>query len=162
GMVCSNPDCQKMTCGPTEDPAHAVNIGVAAHITAASKGGPRYDPLLTEAQRSSAENGIWLCQNCAKLVDNDKDCYTTELLRQWKFRAEDVARKNCAQTTRNSEKKWQIVYVEDDDTDRLLFSYWIRRHTGFQLEDFGTAEDGCRFINENASHIGAIILDMMM
>jgi hypothetical protein len=33
--------------------------------------GPRYDPVLTVEQRCSVANGIWLCQNCAKLIDND-------------------------------------------------------------------------------------------
>ena len=35
------------TAGPLDDPAKAVNIGVAAHITAASPGGPRFDDTLT-------------------------------------------------------------------------------------------------------------------
>jgi hypothetical protein len=46
-----------------------VNVGVAAYITAASPGGPRYDPALTTDQRSGGENAIWLCQTCGKLVE---------------------------------------------------------------------------------------------
>jgi hypothetical protein len=68
-----------------------VNIGVAAHITAASPGGPRFDPDLTTEQRQSADNGIWLCQNCAKLVDNDTTRYSVDTLRCWKRRAEESA-----------------------------------------------------------------------
>jgi hypothetical protein len=48
-----------------------IDVGVAAHITAASPGGPRFDPNLSDKERASATNGIWLCQNCAKLIDND-------------------------------------------------------------------------------------------
>jgi hypothetical protein len=56
--ACSNPDCQADTGGPQEDPAKAINVGVAAHITSASLGGPRYNPNLTPEQRGSTDNGI--------------------------------------------------------------------------------------------------------
>jgi hypothetical protein len=55
-------------------------LGVAAHITAASPDGPRYDQNLSSEQRKSPDNGIWLCQNCAKLVDNDGKGSITGLL----------------------------------------------------------------------------------
>lgn len=68
-----------------------VNIGVAAHITAAAAGGPRYDPTLTEAERSHPDNGIWLCQNCAKLIDNDPQRFHVEQLHVWKASSEGQA-----------------------------------------------------------------------
>ncbi len=85
---CSNPDCGAVTSGPELDPGGAVNVGVAAHITAASPDGPRYDLTLTSAQRAAAPNGIWLCQTCAKLIDNDLARYTADVLRRWKTVAE--------------------------------------------------------------------------
>ena len=39
----------------------------------------------------SAENAIWLCQNCAKLVDNDPSRFTEYILHEWKHRAEAEA-----------------------------------------------------------------------
>ena len=39
GNACSNPDCRAVTSGPQNDPTKAVNVGVAAHITAAAEGG---------------------------------------------------------------------------------------------------------------------------
>lgn len=92
GMKCSNPGCRQPTSGPTVDPLKAVNVGVAAHIAAASVGGPRYDPSLTNTERKSVHNGIWLCQKCAKLVDNDTRRYTSDVLRDWKRRSEEAAR----------------------------------------------------------------------
>ena len=92
GMHCSNPECQKPTSGPREDPSQAVNIGVAAHITAASPGGPRYAPRLAPKERRSASNGIWLCQNCAHLIDTDKDRFSVDMLRLWKAKSEEAAR----------------------------------------------------------------------
>jgi tetratricopeptide (TPR) repeat protein len=70
-----------------------ISIGVAAHITAASPGGPRYDANLTPEQRSHPDNGIWLCQSCAKLIDNDPERYTVAVLREWKVSAEERALK---------------------------------------------------------------------
>ncbi|MEU0112777.1 hypothetical protein ABZ137_03385 [Streptomyces bobili] len=88
---CSNPDCGAVTSGPKLQTSGAVNLGVGAHITAASPGGPRYDPALTSTERSAGDNGIWLCQNCAKLIDSDVVRYTVTTLRQWKAEAEHRA-----------------------------------------------------------------------
>jgi tetratricopeptide (TPR) repeat protein len=92
GMKCSNPSCRKSTSGPQTDPNRAINIGAAAHITAAAEDGPRYASSLSKRERSSIENGIWLCQNCAKLVDSDVVRFPVEALRQWKKDAEKAAR----------------------------------------------------------------------
>ncbi len=94
GYHCSNPTCQKLTVGPNQDPGKTVSIGVAAHITAAAPGGPRYDKNLTSEQRSSLENGLWLCQSCSKLIDSDCVRYTTAILLEWRQEAENSALAN--------------------------------------------------------------------
>ena len=91
GSQCSNPTCGAKTSGPQIDPANAINIGVAAHITAASVGGPRYHVTVSEAERMAPKNGIWLCQNCAKMIDNDVERFPESLLRHWKEVAEQRA-----------------------------------------------------------------------
>jgi hypothetical protein len=91
GYRCSNPSCCQLTSGPHEDVTKTVNVGVAAHLTAASPGGPRYKPSLSAKQRKSPDNGIWLCQKCAKLVDNDSTRYTVNVLHEWKQIAEEKA-----------------------------------------------------------------------
>ena len=97
GFRCSNPGCRQPTSGPQADPNGSINIGVAAHITAASTDGPRFDRALTAEQRYAVENGIWLCQSCGKLVDNDAARYTVEVLRNWKARAEAAAARELEQ-----------------------------------------------------------------
>ena len=92
GYRCSNPNCRKLTCGPQETPTKSVNIGVAAHLAAAAPGGPRYDLQMNPQERGEIENGIWLCQNCAKLIDNDEARYTVDLLRRWRRISEEAAR----------------------------------------------------------------------
>lgn len=84
GSRCSNPDCRRVTGGPSDASDGTVNVGVAAHVTAASAGGPRFDPDLTSEQRGAASNGIWLCQTCAKLIDNDIEAHPVDVLRAWK------------------------------------------------------------------------------
>ena len=88
---CCNPTCRAPTTGPQIDTSKSLNVGVAAHITAASPGGPRFDLSLTAAQRMNAQNAIWLCQTCGKLVDNDKLRFTERELRSWKEQAEAEA-----------------------------------------------------------------------
>ena len=91
GYRCSNPACRQPTSGPQEDPAKAINVGEASHITAAASGGPRYDPDLSPEERSSINNAIWLCRKCAKLIDNDPQRYTVALLLDWGKRREQEA-----------------------------------------------------------------------
>ena len=92
GYRCSNPTCRRLTSRPhPTDAAVVIRAGVAAHITAASSGGARYDASLSPQQRSSIENGIWLCEICAKEIDDAADLYTVELLRHWKQNAERSA-----------------------------------------------------------------------
>lgn len=65
------------------------------HITAASPKGPRYDASLTSTERRSPENGLWCCQTCGKLVDNDPDRYTVDELKEWKRLSERAAELEC-------------------------------------------------------------------
>lgn len=91
GWKCSNPSCRKLTCGAGEGIKGVINIGVAAHICAASQGGPRFDIHMQSDERKSYNNGIWLCQSCAKLIDSDVTRYTATLLKEWKQDAEKSA-----------------------------------------------------------------------
>lgn len=62
--ICSNPNCRSLTLCPSEkDPEKYIFIGKGAHITAASMNGPRFDSSFSFEQRSSIENGIFLCSN---------------------------------------------------------------------------------------------------
>jgi hypothetical protein len=89
GYRCSNPDCQRVTVGSKAEHDGVINIGVAAHITAASSGGPRYDEDADAETRRGKDNCIWLCQDCAKLIDSDSAHFSVPLLQDWKRSAED-------------------------------------------------------------------------
>lgn len=102
GFRCSNPDCRRPTSGPKEENDGHINIGVAAHICAASEGGPRYNRIMTSDERKSINNGIWLCQNCAKIIDSDESKYTTKLFEVWKSTAEQLALAELKYNTSNA------------------------------------------------------------
>ncbi len=116
GSRCSNPDCRKLTSGPHTDPKKAINIGVAAHITAASALGPRYDSSLSPEERASIENGIWLCQSCAKLVDNDESTFTPVLLRSWRDQHEQESMKEL----RTGMLTDRVLGTQCEGRDRLI------------------------------------------
>ncbi len=59
GHQCANPNCRLPTSGPATDSKKSVNVGVAAHITAASPGGPRYDSALSTEQRRSPRQQVF-------------------------------------------------------------------------------------------------------
>ncbi|TFW40905.1 hypothetical protein [Pseudomonas fluorescens] len=79
--------CKCSTVGPSDEgPSASTNVGVAAHICAAASGvgARRYDPGMTPEERSSIENGIWLCSTCSVLVDRDEERFRVEELRRIK------------------------------------------------------------------------------
>lgn len=85
-FICSNPDCKKMTIGPsTEADDKVLYFGRAAHICAASKNGPRYDGNMTVDERSAITNAVYLCSNCADMVDDNNGLdFSKDVLIKWK------------------------------------------------------------------------------
>ena len=123
-FYCSNPECRMLTLGPNLSGDGTVNIGVAAHITAASKGGPRYEESLSVDQRRALENGVWLCQSCAKLIDSDVNKYTVGLLNRWKKDAEMNAAKFL-----NNQFLSSKLFSEDKDFEAI-------KENGFYEKEF--------------------------
>ncbi len=99
--ICSNPSCRKSTAQPKRNSTGSLKLADAAHITAASPGGPRYDSSISEAARSSEGNGIWLCTDCARMVDLDPDSFKVSQLLEWKQEAESLASKGFVITNRS-------------------------------------------------------------
>lgn len=125
GWRCSNPRCRALTEGPERDAAAATSIGVAAHITAASPGGPRFDPTMSTATRRSAGNGIWLCETCARLVDGDEREYITGVLRMWKTDSEELVRQEIGRPADASPDLQPIRYSSIGLWNECL---WWRAH----------------------------------
>lgn len=88
GWLCSYPACRTPTIGATSDGQGEINVGTAAHICAAARGGPRYDPDMSPEDRSSANNGIWMCRDHGKAIDSNDPEFSVKRLREWKRQAE--------------------------------------------------------------------------
>ncbi|MBK8506042.1 MAG: hypothetical protein IPL46_29915 [Saprospiraceae bacterium] len=115
GYKCSNPNCKKLTSGPNEDENKSTSIGVAAHITGASKGGPRFNEEMNVEERKGINNGIWLCQNCSVLIDKDESKYSIELLESWKVTSEDKAKEEISTSNKNqlpTNNSFQTLFFE--------------------------------------------------
>lgn len=89
GQVCSK--CLRNTSGGNSNPQKATLIGEAAHIEGAKPSDRRYNPEMTPEQRSNINNGIWLCANCHKEIDDDPVKFTVSLLHHLKTNHEDSA-----------------------------------------------------------------------
>lgn len=127
GYLCSNPVCRKHTVGPNSNEEKATSIGVAAHITAASLGGPRFDENLTVAGRKNIKNGIWLCANCSILIDRDVITYKPNLIKSWKKDAED----NMLKAIQGNVTYEVTPFIEVD----LIWSYGGRNHQGYSSKN---------------------------
>ncbi|MCK5614811.1 hypothetical protein KAR91_73800, partial [Candidatus Pacearchaeota archaeon] len=122
GDRCSKPGCGIHTSGADSTDEGTINIGVAAHITAAAPGGPRYDTTLSSEQRKHVSNGIWLCQNHAKLIDSDNRHFSVDDLKDWKMHAEARSFSEIVNSTQKSSTDGVLTNNEDVQTvlDLLL------------------------------------------
>lgn len=122
GYHCSNPDCRKLTIGPNKKKDKSSSIGVAAHIVAASNGGPRSGAArLSFDEISSIDNGIWLCSNCASLIDKDEERYSINVLRNWKQEAESFAERSIST---NSKTNLNQVVINGVHFENFLDATW--------------------------------------
>src|SRR5437870_11180092 len=74
-LQCTNPLCRRPTAAPHIEPDKYNLLGEAAHITGARPDGPRYEPAMSRAERCSISNGIWLCRNCARIIDTERGAF---------------------------------------------------------------------------------------
>ncbi|MFK7749715.1 MAG: hypothetical protein AB8B65_15060 [Kordia sp.] len=133
GYLCSNPDCRKPTVGPNSDKLKATIIGIGAHITAASEGGPRYDETLTSEQRKDIDNGIWLCANCATLIDKDPIGFPLEMLNRWKSVSEDLINKELSSFKLKEERQSLEVdlVLKNNNSEGVFEPIFIEEVTNF-------------------------------
>lgn len=99
---CSFPGCGRITVGAGhKDKSDVINLGEASHIYAASPEGPRYDESMSQEERKSIDNGIWMCKHHARIIDSDYYNYSPETLKQWK----EIAEKETFKSLENLERE---------------------------------------------------------
>lgn len=102
---CCFPGCGIITIGPGQSGSDdIVNLGEAAHINAASVGGPRFDEKMTNEERKSIDNGIWMCRHHARMIDSDHINHSAETISQWKRIAEEETYRLLKEPERQGKK----------------------------------------------------------
>jgi hypothetical protein len=151
GYRCSY--CQRLTTGPSEEgPMAVASIGVAAHISAASPRGKRYLQAMPRQERSSIENGIWLCANHATLIDRDDSLYTIEALKEIKQRHEEWCKSEVRGPSRDALPDADLfaigpqnVFVGDlAGIQEDCWSFQMRHNVIDGIEAFASFIDGFR------------------
>jgi hypothetical protein len=66
---------------------------------------------MTDEECASFENGIWLCDKCAREVDDNNSQYSAETLKIWKQEAEDYARELVTHDTRLMQLQTMMQHV---------------------------------------------------
>jgi hypothetical protein len=111
--VCSNPDCQAITSGPSAIALESVNVGEAAHIYGANPGSARYAPDMTSADRSSISNAIWVCGNCHKIIDDDPIRFPAGLLFEWQRAHEAHISERIGKAGAEARKRYEVRHLEE-------------------------------------------------
>ena len=123
--ICSNPDCRASTIAPSEeDNEKFIYIGKAAHITAASTSGPRYDISLSSTERVAINNAIFLCSNCAEMIDKNNGIdFPVKLLLEWKDIHELWVGENLKDV--NATKLRVMAKITDERVSRLISDHKV-------------------------------------
>lgn len=116
-FICSNPDCKRQTIAPSRiDNGRFIYIGKAAHIAAAAEGGPRFEKSMSSEERKSIDNGIFLCSNCADMIDKNNGIdFSVELLHDWKITHDSWVGSNLNKLIQKQDQPAQVVNVTSNN-----------------------------------------------
>lgn len=119
GYQCSVLNCGRLTIGPSPNGGNVLRTGMAAHIYAATPGGPRGTGGLSAEERSAPENGIWCCYTHGKAIDSDPvGIHSAAQLRAWKRLHE--ARKSAEVTGITSDNYGLVESITIDSAPAAL------------------------------------------
>jgi hypothetical protein len=94
GNMCGYEGCQRELIFDAQSAKDQPKLlGKVAHISAASPGGARYRPELTEAQRHSVANLIFLCGDHHDIIDAQVDAHPEQRLLEMKSAHEEAVRR---------------------------------------------------------------------
>jgi hypothetical protein len=117
---CSAPSCQKVTSGPHSEAEKSVDIGEAAHIRGGKPGSARYVSEMTSEERRSISNGIWLCRFCAKMIDNDENRFSVDILYEWKRTHEERILHELGSEPGQNEERQRIKKLFENESPPAL------------------------------------------
>ncbi|GAA3945165.1 hypothetical protein GO495_31075 [Chitinophaga oryziterrae] len=113
-----------MTLAPSKNDILAAEYnGEVAHITAASPAGPRYNIAMSAKERSGIDNSIFLCSNCATLIDKNNGMdYPVEKLKLWKTKHEAWVKKNL---NKRADKVGEISNMNNNNRGIIAKNVYI-------------------------------------
>ncbi|MFJ8350713.1 ABC-three component system protein [Streptomyces sp. NPDC094153] len=89
GNICAYPECKaELVVSARHAGDKDKAVGKVAHICAASQGGPRFDPSMSEEERGKASNLIYLCGTHHDAIDSQLHYHTVDFLRDAKAKHE--------------------------------------------------------------------------
>lgn len=122
---CSFPDCLNITTGPSQESDDAVSrTGAAAHINAASPGGKRYLVSMTQEDRKSINNAIWMCSYHANLIDQDDQQFTAAQIRKWK---------SAHEARISAQQRGVPISVPNNEQEPLVYTLEFEHMDGWTL-----------------------------
>lgn len=122
---CSLPNCRMPLMIDEGSDADETNFGEECHIIGKSKDGPRGDHVLSDASLDSYQNLILLCRNHHKLVDDNPDYYTVDMLKAMKANHEEWVRTSLDGFDANRQRD-EETYAEYVETwsELIDFDHW--------------------------------------
>lgn len=170
GFRCSNRDCREHTPVVFSKKLGKKHYsGVDVLISAEVEGDPRYDRTMTETERRSVKNRIWLCTKCSAMIDQDVMKYPVSLLKEWKKDAEEYANRKLVEDIKHHQvfvnskedetaKTWgKRMFLEREDGKKLQELYVLPR---YRLGDYiEIPKELDRMTEEEKKHIPKIGLN---
>jgi len=136
-----------MTTGPHSNDGKSLRSGEAAHIYSAKSKIARFNKDLSDTQIRDIKNGIWLCRDCHKLIDQDEKAFPAGLLFHWKNTHEEFVKAlrskpnhgilRLLQPTIDEELKANEVldFLDDKRVFHKDYSSEIPEHVFISLQD---------------------------
>ena len=115
---CSFPECRRELVFDATETDDASLVGENCHIVAKSKNGPRGNSALTEKERKKYDNLIFMCGVHHKLIDDQPNTYTVDVLLQMKKNHEDWVKSNL---------EYDFQKQEDDEKYASYIEEWASR-----------------------------------
>jgi hypothetical protein len=115
---------------------------------------------MSDEERASVNNGIWLCQSCAKLIDSDQAVYPTPLVLSWKVAAEAAAQKRLenGQTPPTSDRTSYLNRLMDMSLARCIERWRTAGLSETRAENFASnASIGSLQLNFGAHQLLIVI-----
>lgn len=114
GNKCAFPDCQKELVMDISDTDSISVVGEECHIVAREANGPRGKSDLTPEQRDMYGNLILMCRNHHKIIDDNPDKYSVEILLELKKQHESWVQQNLTfDEKKQKEDEFYATYIDE-------------------------------------------------